>query len=250
MATSEDFEHWTDHGEVLTPNGGDPPETEFYGMVGFRYLGWSLGFLEMFKILERRLDTQLVRLDSNGRPKRFMQGQTFLDHGDWSDWDASWAFPGNCAPIRVGEELRIYYHGRKTLHWSDPATGGVGHIGAIGLARIRKDGWVYMQAGADGGTLTTAPLQSQGCCISVNADASEGELRAELLDEKGKVIPGYSLDNCYPLKTDATYWKLNWAGKWDLQEMMGRKISIRFQLTGTKLYAFRFRDKMSGTTCQ
>lgn len=242
MSTSDDFEHWTQHGEVLRASKTiDPPETELYGLIGFREQGVGLGFLEMFHTLERRLDTQLVRLDDEGRPSRFMPHQPLLNRGEWGEWDSTWVCPGNCAPVRVGEELRIYYQGRRTLHWSDPPN-GTGHIGAIGMARLRPHGWAYLEPTGDTGTLTTVSLRVVGRSLCVNADARNGEVRAELIDERDQPLPGYGVADCHPLTSDATFFKMAFRGKTNLKLLSGMPVRIRLHLKKARLYSFWFYE--------
>ena len=240
LATSEDFEHWTDHGEVLTPDENDPPDTQFYGMVGFRHGCFGLGFLEIFDIRHRRLYTQLTRLDADGKPSRYMQGEPFLNYGELNTWESTWVFPGNCEPIRYGEEIRIYYQGRSTLHWAGEPDGR-GHTGAIGLARLRPDGYVYMEAESKG-MLMTPPVEVTGHFIDVNADASAGSIRVELLDESGAPLEGFEADACCPIDTNATYSKLIWGGRSGLDELVGRKVRLKFHMDKARLYSFWFSD--------
>jgi hypothetical protein len=239
LAVSDNFTHWTDCGEVLAPTESDPPDTEFYGMVAFVDGSWRLGMLETFKVLERRLNAQLVRLDEQGRPTRYRPGQVFLDHGAWGQWDSAWAFSGNCGPIRVGEELRFYYQGRPTLHWSDPPN-GTGHFGAIGLARLRADGYVSL----DGtGTLTTNPIPVTGRFLCINGNAANGEIRLELLDEDGSPLPGMTAADHFPLTCDATYFKQAWGRKSNLSDLVDRRVRIRATLRNASLYSMWFCNK-------
>ena len=60
--------------------------------------------------------------------------------------------------------------------------------GATGVAILRRDGFASMDAGEEAGTLTTRPLTFRGKYLFVNADAPQGELRAEVLDETGRPI--------------------------------------------------------------
>ena len=245
-STSEDFKAktWQEKGELLVSDDKDPPETEFYGMVGFRDQGQGMGYLEMFHVLDRHLDAELVTIDDRGIPQRYRQGEVFLERGPWGEWDAAWAFPSNNPPIRYGEELLIFYQGRRTIHWANPTFGGVGHIGAIGLARLRPQGFAYLESGNAGGTATTQPFELRGHFLCVNADASQGVLRAELLDGSGKLLPGYSAADCYPLENDATYFKLCWGRKSRLDEMIGQTVKLRFQAENAKLYAFWTSDRL------
>jgi len=240
-ASSTDFGHWHYQGEVLKPDADDPPEMEFYGLIGFNYEGQALGFLERFDILTRRLDTELVRLDAQGCPHRLSPRQIFLNRGPWPQWDSQWVVPAQSAPIRFGEEIRIYYQGRSGAHWSRSL--GHRHPGAIGLARLRPDGWVYLQGQGQAASLTTVPLELTGHFICINADAQNTELRVELLDEQGQILPGFSASDCYPLHDDTPYFKLNWQGQSNLEKLLGKRLRLRFYLPYSKLYAFRFSDR-------
>jgi hypothetical protein len=242
MMTSPDFEHWTDHGCVLEPSPEDPPETHFYGMVGFRDQGWGLGFLEMYHLLTENLDTQLLRLGADGRPQRCMPEHTFLERGRWGEWDFTWSFPGNCAPMRFGEELRVYYGGRSVLHRDRPPA-DIGNISAIGLARLRPEGYACLEAGPSGGILTTVPLEVNGDSCWINADAAGGQVRVELLNPAGEPLNGFTSADCWPLHEDATYFKLNWNRQSSLEPLMGQVVRLRFHLSNARLYSFRFEDQ-------
>jgi hypothetical protein len=50
---------------------------------------------------------------------------------------------------------------------------------------LRRDGFASMDAGEEGGVLTTRPVRFRGKHLFVNLDAPSGELRAEVLDADG-----------------------------------------------------------------
>ncbi|MBN1555121.1 MAG: hypothetical protein JXA11_10265 [Phycisphaerae bacterium] len=240
--SSDDLTHWMEHGEILAPDDADPPETEFYGAVVFPYHQYRLGYLEMFHVLYRRLDTRMVWVDGEGRMHRLVRGRTLLDHGEFGRWDSAWAFPGNSAPIRVGEELWIYYQGRRTLHWSAPPHGR-GHLGCIGLAKLPVDRFVGLQADGNEAVITTQPFRLEGHFLTINADGTAGGIRASLLHADGSPCPGFEADRMYPLDRDATYFKLHWNGQPDLNSVRGTILRARFHLPrGSALYSIRVSD--------
>jgi hypothetical protein len=110
--------------------------------------------------------------------------------------------------------------------------------GATGVAFLRRDGFVSMEAGSEGGTLTTRPVTFSGSRVFVNADAREGEVRAEILDEKGTPIAPYTLANCRPVVGDSTLASVNWAGADDVQALRGKTVRFRFDVRRASLYAF------------
>ena len=131
------------------------------------------------------------------------------------------------------------------------------HGGAGGLAVARRDGFVSLDAGADPGEVVTRTLWCRGGNLVVNADASDtsvwrrewnrwkkhpggqGEVRVELLDENGLVLPGFEAARCEPLRSDALAHTMSWEGQPDLNSLKDRKIQVRFLLRNAKLYSFR-----------
>ena len=110
--------------------------------------------------------------------------------------------------------------------------------GSTGLATLRRDGFASMDAGRGGGTLTTRPVTFDGRFLFVNADAGGGELRAEALDEEGRVLSSFSARECAPTSSDATSHRMTWSGGGDLSALRGRPVRFRFHLSGGRLYAF------------
>lgn len=123
------------------------------------------------------------------------------------------------------------------------------YLGAsVGLATLRRDGFASMDAGESVGTLTTRPLEFDGQYLFVNVDCPHGELRAELLDEKGQVMRPCSLDNCLPIQADTTLAQLKWKDSPDVAIVPRRPVRVRFSLRNGSLYSFWFSDKPSGAS--
>src|SRR5262249_13183279 len=142
--------------------------------------------------------------------------------GEWN-WGNVQSAAGCC--LVVGDELYFYCSGR-----------GDGNV--TSLAILRRDGFVSLDAGADGGTITTRPVTFRGKHLFVNVDAPDGELRAEVLDDKGEVIAPFSAANCAPVRADKTRQAVTWKGADDLGKVAGKTVQLRFHLTKGKLYAF------------
>ena len=124
------------------------------------------------------------------RPHR----QSFLPvsetEGSWN-WANVQSAGGGC--LIVGDRLYFYVSGRQ----GRPGSQSPG-ICSTGLATLRRDGFASMdfmpdrqpvvRATGGTGTLTTRVITANGQHLFVNADASRGELRAEILDDRGAVI--------------------------------------------------------------
>ena len=133
-----------------------------------------------------------------------------------------------------GEE---YYRRWKSMHdhpWD-------GRTMSIGLARIRLDGFVSLDAGDEKGILTTRPLVFDGNHLVINADATDGSLAVEIQDAAGSAIDGYALSDCRPLNADAVRHTVRWNGAAGLGTLFGQPVRLRFVLKNAKLYAFGFK---------
>ena len=138
-------------------------------------------------------------------------------------------------PLIVGDSLYFYVSGRynsKPVHDSNFATG---------LAALRRDGFVSMQAGTEEGHFITDAVTVNGNYLFVNVDVhrKKGKLLVEVLDAKGTPIPGFTKKDCSILKRmDSTKQMIVWKNKTDLSELSGKNISLKFYLTDGDLYSF------------
>ncbi|MBT7165193.1 MAG: hypothetical protein HN904_20605 [Victivallales bacterium] len=232
---SSDGEKFEAVGEIAAPDESDPEKTEFYGMIPFRYAGLRLGFLEMFDVPGRKLNTQLVHCRENEDWQRTANRQVFLDRGAAGTWDQAWVTPSQNPPIRVGEQLYIFYQGRQTLHWADPP---FGHIGSVGLAFLRPDGFVSLDAQNAEGSVVTTPLLLTAATLHLNAVARPGTIRVAVLDMAGDPVPGFTLEDCRPISGDSLDHRVSWRPGSSLAELRDTPLRLRFALQGAKLFSF------------
>ena len=160
--------------------------------------------------------------------------------GDWN-WGNVQSAGGVC--LVVGDRLYFYTSGRAGV-------AGVRRSGntSAGLATLRRDGFASMEAGAEAGVLTTRPVRFNGRYLFVNADAVEGELRVEALDDSGRAIEPYSRANCVPVRTGNTLQRVVWKGAADLAPLAGKPVRFRFHLRWGKLYAFWVSPEETGAS--
>ena len=152
--------------------------------------------------------------------------------GDWN-WGNLWS----CGPgmVVVGDYLYIYAAGRagKSVPGSKIDDAG----GSAGLAFLRRDGFVSMNADAIARTITTRTVRFTGKRLFVNVDAAKGELRVEVLDENGRAIPPFTRENCTAIKANDTIRAVTWKGASDLGKVAGKEVKIRVHLTNGRLYS-------------
>ena len=103
-----------------------------------------------------------------------------------------------------------------------------------------------MDAGEVGGTLTTRPVRFTGKHLFVNVDDPQGELRVEILNHAGQVLPRFSSENCVPVAGDKTLQAVRWTGVEDLSSLVDQPFLFRFHLKNGKLYAFWVSPASSG----
>ena len=133
-------------------------------------------------------------------------------------------------PLLVDDELWVYYTGYDEMHDWLP------YKSAIGLAKMRKDGWASLDADESPGQITTRRLENAGGGLQVNYDARGGSIRVEVLDADGQVIPGYGRDECEPLAGDAIRGRVAWKTADTLPA--GAPIRLRFLLDRARIYSF------------
>lgn len=139
-------------------------------------------------------------------------------------------------PIRVGDELWTYYTGYDEEHDLLP------YHSAIGLARMRKDGFASLDADEVPGELVTRRFADVSGPLMVNAACGNGSIRVELLDAAGRVLSGYERDACEPLSGNSVRQAVTWKAKKELPTDRG-PVRFRFLLERAQLYSFMPGEK-------
>jgi hypothetical protein len=161
-------------------------------------------------------------------------------HGDWN-WANVQSAGGGC--LVAGEKLYFYVSGRAGVKGSTESG-----VCTTGLATLRRDGFASMDAEESEGTLTTRPVRFTGKHLFVNAEASQGELSVEVLDEAGKAIAPFTRDNCFFVTNDGTLQSVAWNGTDDLSPLVDKPVRFKFYLRTAKLYAFWVSPDRSGAS--
>jgi len=144
----------------------------------------------------------------------------------------------NGSPIMKGDSLYFYVSGRKNNPDWDTNM-------ATGLATLRRDGFASLDATEKEGIVITRKLTFKGKHLFVNADASKGQLLAELLDENGNVVKGYSKEDCIPVAENGTKINVLWKGNKQLKSF-SKPFKVKFYLTNSSLYSFWVSEYKTG----
>jgi hypothetical protein len=162
-------------------------------------------------------------------------------------WDRAYLHSNAALCLVMGDELWFYYTGFE----GDPThkelqieSNGMYAKASVGLARLRRDGFASMDAGATEGILTTRPLRfNQGDRLFANVNNPQGELRVEVLDEDANVLPGFSRAECEVVSVNKTRVAVHWQDGRGLTELAGQPVRFRFYLKQGALYAFWVSDE-------
>jgi len=255
QSESDDFVTWTEPRMVLHWSSMDRVHgIQHYGAGGFVYGDCYVGFLEIFHVPYRRLDTQIICSRDGQAWQRVCEGEAFLPNGPEGAFDHFWAFPAGSPPIQVGDELWFYYAGRGHPHagpappiWPGGREGEAdrnSYWAATGLATMRLDGFAAMDASGETATLITVPLRfDEGARLLINADADNyppesSWLRVGVLDRNMLPLEGFSADECDTMRVDATRHVASWDGRSDISALAGREVRLQFHLQNTRLYSF------------
>ncbi|MCZ6681335.1 MAG: hypothetical protein O7E52_29310, partial [Candidatus Poribacteria bacterium] len=282
---SPDFLNWSGLRTVIDQDLDDPPGTEFYS-AGFDMVNRTDGGLHI--IMLNTFLTDLTEPYAIEEPEHYWGGskgptviparidgfvepqlavsrdtvswkryrEPFIPRGKPGAWD--WACIYAAGPIHHDRNLLFFYNGRNLTHNGrssrpyESAYSAESQSG-VGLATLRPDGYVSVEADSYApGILTTHRFrQESGGTLTVNVDASVGELRYEVLEDTGDPIPGFTAADCDPIRRDTLEGTLSWnsLSRWPevSEERQARYpnlsksefyIKLRFYIAhGTKLYS-------------
>ena len=224
-----------------------PLSLDFYGTGVFRYREAQDAYFAMTPIYYHyrpswpvTADVQLSVSRDGKNFQRLGGRESFLRLGHAGTFASRWVW-GLPHPIRMGNEIWIYYVGTNWDHASrvDPDPGY--RDSAVSRAILRLDGFISADAHYQGGWLTTPPIRFEGKRLELNLDTSAGgEALVELRDLKGNPIEGFSLDDSDPLSGNNVAFPVTWKGSQDVSILAGKDLKLHIKLRNSKLYAFQF----------
>jgi hypothetical protein len=237
---SDDFIHWTDPEMVLRADAGDVAELQIDAVPVDLYGGLYIGRLQCDVRMhgDQQLPMQMAVSRDGRHWTRVADRFDFLDVGADGEWDSKCIRPGS-ALIPFGDKVMSYY------------CSGVESFEGIGLATWRRDGFVSLHAGADGGELITAPLMTDPRWqLHVNCAAADGEVVVALCDHQGapldedqQIISGSPYEPpsqvSQPIRTDGTDIAVQWRQPRPFPQ---RPMALRFRMRNADLFSFWFSD--------
>ncbi len=247
---SKDFLNWSQPQFLLSPNDRDDPDIEFHTSPVFYYSGRYLCANQIFRRrLKGAIDIELMTSADGIRWERPFQGEYVLARSEAGLFDSRSIFT-NSTPVILQDEIRFYYGA-----YNQSPVGGVraepGQRSGVGMASIPRDRFAGIRPIpmseqvtlkkplANIGQVTLKALDLSGCRrMMVNADASAGALRAELLTAQGYRVRGFTKDDCQPITGDSLRHEVTW--KNDLAELPAGAHHVRLHLDNATVYAVTF----------
>ena len=243
---SDDCINWTEPVTVVVPDADDDPQSDLYHMHVSGHHGHYIGMLHLYVPSPDPFGPFWPELASSRdgiRWRRLGDRQPFVPLGEPGSWDEGMIGTGK-GILEVGDELWIYYggwhedHGISRPHRRmDTDREAQQKAAAIGLARLRRDGFISLDAHDSEGTLLSEPVACGGQELVINARTVGGYVAAELLDEAGRPIDGYTQADCDAFTGDSVRHPVTWRGGAALERLNGDKIKIRLSLKNAELYA-------------
>lgn len=180
------------------------------------------------------------------RPDRTAFLDARREHGSW---EYGYIESSAGMVLIVGDELWIYY----SAYAGDPTriatpswhTSGTYANGAVGLARLRRDGFASLRPGAPASVARTRPLRFEGARLFVNAETAGSVLSVAVLDEAGQPLPGLAHEDCLGFRGNSTRAEIRWKTR-DLSGLGETKASLQFRLDRGDLYVFWITDSPEG----
>lgn len=245
---SRDFVTWSRPQLILAPDDLDKPHVEFHTSPVFFYGGV---YFSLNQILDRAtgegvIDVELMTSRDGERWERNFRDAFFLPRSPVKGAFDSGSVFTNATPVVLDDEIRFYYGG-----YAGGATGADNLTGAsgVGVATIPRDRFAGVRPveRSDQATLKK-PLEHVGQVtlkpvelaaqskITINADATGGAVRIELLDERMRRVRGFTRDDAAAIRGDSLRHAVAWTGK-SLADLPPGRYHVRAHLDRATLFA-------------
>jgi len=239
---THDFQQWPRNPAlVLAPDDTDPADMHMYTNGYHIYHGAADTHFFIITSFYKETDCTDIQLATSrdGINWNRVDRRPFIRLGVEGDWDSRQIYVG-AAVIPMGDEVWVYYTGYRHRH-GEAYPNVVSYGGKIGVAKVRRDGFISADAGYEGGYFTTPLLRFSGSRLELNYDAGAGGFIAvEILGENGYPLKGFSRTECNLLRGSSTAQTVTWHGGNDISSLANTPIHLRFTMRDSRLYAFQF----------
>lgn len=255
---SKDFINWTkpqlvmaadeldgrggEHELAMTSGGGGSGGVQFHSGPAFCYNDMYFSMLQVMDAGNTGNMPIELTLSHDGynwqRPFRYKFFLPPLDDKKQFDASVIWS---NATPIFLEDEFRFYY-GAYGSPWN---SSDFYQVSGIGMATIPRDRFAGLRPIEKFGQITFKEIQLNNCqAITLNADASAGSIRAEILNADGYRVKGYSKDNAIVITGDSLRHKVEWKDT-EIAALPKGMYKIRLHLENAEAFAITLKKKVS-----
>lgn len=247
MTSSKDFINWEKY--TLLDFGDTPIEHLYTNQISFYYrapqllIGVGARLFPGKKAVPDSVSEQIGIAYSNDCSDVFLMSsrnavnvdRTFMEAfirpgSGYNNWTSRTNYPALNIVQTSDSELSIYVN--ENYMQSDA------HLRRYS---IRIDGFTSVHAGYIGGTVLTKSFRLTGTMLEINYSTSAaGGIQIELMDEDGKVLQGFSKEDCEYIVGDEISRIVKWKNESDLSLFEGKIVRMKFYLKDADVFSYRF----------
>ena len=239
-AESTDFKQWSSPRLIMVPADDEPGQ--IHGASVFYLHGIYLGLLQRldFGGFDRggsgNMPAELVSSRDGIHWQRSYKEKMFLPVsgiGDKFDAGCLWT---SSTPIHLSGEIRFYY-GAYPGWRSDLENEPTG----IGIAILQRDRYVAIEPVNGVAQVTLKPVElGKMSELTVNADATGGEVRVEILTPGGYRVAGFTRDHSVVITGDSLEHMVGWSQK-TMADLVTGRYQLRVHLKYASLFSLTIR---------
>jgi len=264
-AVSPDLTQWSEPVPLAYPG---VPEEQLYTnniqpyyraphiFLGFptRYIQreWSPSIEALSELEHRRMRSKTnIRYGTALTDALFMSSRDGVNFRRWGEAfirpglrsEGNWTYGDNFVALGILETESALPGGGKELSLYSNEYNWRGEGRTLRRYTLRMDGFVSLNATAEGGEMITKPLLFSGRRLALNISTSAaGRVYVELQDVNGHILPGYAMDDCLEIIGDTLDYTVRWKNGADVGCLIGRPVRVRMMLHDADLYSFRFTN--------
>lgn len=213
---------------------------QLYPVAPSYYLGFPSFFHRDQNISDGRLEVQFVGSRDGVHWERYDRAP-YIRPGLADSASANVVFIGPGMVVR-GDELWQFGTGYRNRHGAVEKRKEGPPDGVIYRYMQRIDGFVSLDFDLSGGSANTKPVEVTARRLLANVDTGAlGELRIGLIGADGKPVPGFSVEDCDVIRTNATGAVVSWKGHSDVSDLAGQSVSFELRGARAKLFSLRFQ---------
>lgn len=247
---SKDFIHWSKPQLVIAPDEFDgtgveyrPPTVKVHpnrrGVQlhgGPTFLHHDVYFSLLHKMdgeITGQMPSELAVSRDGFKWQRLFRDRPFIDVDPFKNRFDSGCIWASSTPVILEDEIRFYYGAYSGLWNGDLFRKPSG----VGLVSIRRDRFAGLKPIEAIGQVTLKPVDLRGVQgMTVNADATSGSVRVEVLSDGGFRIPGFTKEDAAPLTGDSLRHTVSWKGR-TLRDLPPGRYQFRLHLENSEVFA-------------